>query len=226
MKNVSCSTCLLKSRAMENLSEEELQILEQSYVNVEFEKQDTIFKQDALSSNIIYLKTGMVKLLIKGPQRTQILRLKAAPCYLGLPTTMGDKTNRYSAVALEKTTACFIDLNTFKELLKSNSDFSYEIIIELCKNELEQFNRTVKLVQNQIFGRLASHLLQFSEEFYHSDEFDLPLTRNEIADLVYTSRETISRFFSELAHEKIIKIKGKHVQILNEPLLRKISEKG
>ncbi len=226
MENVSCSTCLLKSRSVENLGEEELQVLGQSCVETVFEKQDTIFKQDALSSNIIYLKTGMVKLLIKGPQRTQILRLKKAPCYLGLPTTMGDKINHYSAVALEKTTACFVDLNTFKALLKANSDFSYEIIVELCKNELEQFNRTVKLVQNQIYGRLAGNLLYFSEEIYKSEEFDLPLSRSELADLVCTSRETISRLLNNLSQEAIIAIKGKHVKILDMQRLEKIGKNG
>jgi len=226
MKNISCSACLLKSLPAKNLGEDELQLLGQSRVQAVFDKGDTIFKQDALSSNIIYLQTGIVKLLIKGPQRTQILRLKKAPCYLGLPTIMGDKTNRYSAVALEKTTACFIDISTFKKLLNVNPEFSYEIIIELCKNELEQFNRCVKLVQNQIYGRLADHLLHLSEDIYQSDEFDLPLTRNETADLISTSRETVSRMLNNLAQEGIITIRGKHVKIIKKTLLEKISQKG
>lgn len=201
-------------------------MLGKSCVEAVFEKGDTIFKQDALSSNIIYLQTGLVKLLVKGPQRTQILRLKKAPCYLGIPTTMGDKINHYSAVAIEKTTACFVDINTFKELIRINPDFSYEIIVELCRNELEQFNRCVKLVQNQVFGRLATHLLDLSNNIYQSNQFDLPLNRSEIADLVCSSRETVSRLLSDLAKENIIDINGKHLKIIDRSRLEKISEKG
>ncbi len=226
MKPVSCSSCLLKSKAVINLAEQELNVLGQSCVEAVFEKGDTIFKQDALSSNIIYLQTGLVKLLVKGPQRTQILRLKKAPCYLGVPTTMGDKINHYSAVAVERTTACFIDINTFKELIRLNPDFSYEIIIELCRNELEQFNRCVKLVQNQVFGRLATHLLDLSSNIYQSDKFELPLNRSEIADLVCSSRETVSRLLTELSREKIILAEGKHLEILDKKRLQNISEKG
>lgn len=226
MKDIRCSACLLKSSPTENLGDKELEILEQSCVQAVFDKGETIFKQDALSSNIIYLQTGMAKLLIKGPQRIQILRLKKAPCYLGLPTTMGDKINHYSAVALEKTTACFVDINTFKKLLNANPEFSYEIIIELCKNELEQFHRCVKLVQNQIYGRLAGHLLQLCDDIYQSSEFDLPLNRNELADLICTSRETVSRILNNLAQEGIITIRGKHVKIIKKTLLEKISQKG
>ena len=226
MKCATSYSCLLKSKVVENLGEHELYILGQDCVQAVFKKGETIFKQSALSSNIIYLQSGLVELMIDGPQRTQIIKIKKAPCYLGLPTTMGDKINHYSAVALDRTVACFIDIHVFKELLKTSPEFSYEIIVELCKNELEQFNRCVKLVQNHIYGRLATNLLFFSNKIYLSDEFDLPLNRNELADLVCTSRETISRLLTELAEENIIHINGKHLRILNKSMLEKISEKG
>jgi len=226
MKPVSCSACLLKSNAVKNLDAPELNILGNSCVVAAFKKGETIFKQNALSSNIIYLQTGLVKLTIEGPQRTQILRLKKAPCYLGLPTAMGDKINHYSAIALEPSSACFIDIQVFKELLSINPDFSYEILIRLCKNELEQFHRCVRLVQNQIFGRVAGMLLYLSNEIYGADEFNMPLSRSEIADLVCTSRETVSRLLNNLFREGIITIRGKRVKILDEQRLEKISKNG
>ena len=226
METLSCYACLLKSRAAENLGDRELDILGENCVQAAFDKGETIFKQNALSSNIIYLQTGLVKLIIDGPQRKQILQIKKAPSYLGLPTTMGDKINHYSAVALEPTTACFIDIGTFKQLLRMNTDFSYEIIIDLCKNELEHFHRCVNLVQSQIFGRLAANLLYFADVIYLSDEFDLPLSRNELADLICTSRETVSRSLNELAEENVIELQGKHLRIINKDMLRKIKEKG
>jgi len=226
MERNSCKVCTLKSKAVKNLEYAGLDLLGESCVQAVFEKGETIFKQGALSSNIIYLQTGLVKLTIKGPHRVQILRLKKAPSYLGLPTTMGDKINNYSAVALEKTSACFIDINTFKELLKQNPAFSYEIMLELCRNELEQFERCVKLVQNQIFGRLAANLILLSDDIYGSLEYDLPLNRNELADLVCTSRETVSRLMTDLTKENIITVEGKHIRILDYDRLKTISEKG
>ncbi|MBN2614515.1 MAG: Crp/Fnr family transcriptional regulator [Bacteroidales bacterium] len=226
MSNNFCSVCLLKSKAVKNLQNSELDLLGESCVQAIFEPGETIFKQGALSSNIIYLQTGLVKLTIKGPHRVQIMRLKKAPSYLGVPTTMGDKINHYSAVAVERSSACFIDINTFKELLKVNPAFSYEIMLELCRNELEQYQRCVKLVQNQVYGRLATNLLIFSEEIYNSNEYDLPLNRNDLADLVCTSRETVSRLLADLTQEEIIEVNGKHIRILDTERLQTISEKG
>jgi len=44
--------------------------------------------------------------------------------------------------------------------------------------------------------------------------------------LVGTSRESISRIFTEFSDEKIIRLKGKEITILNETLLKQISSKG
>jgi CRP/FNR family transcriptional regulator len=226
MRHLDCSICILKSKAVKNLKTGELEILNKNCVEVDFDKDDIIFKQNALSSNVIYLQSGMIKLIIEGPQRKQIIKLKKAPCYLGLPTTMGDKINHYSAIAIQHSRACFIDISTFKELIKLNPDFSYEIIVELCKNELDQFKSCVNLIQKQVFGRLADNLLFFSDELYNSDEFDLPLNRIELADLICTSRESISRMLKELAYENIIKISKKKIKILDRSRLKKIGEKG
>ncbi|MCF6241831.1 MAG: Crp/Fnr family transcriptional regulator [Bacteroidales bacterium] len=226
MKKLNCSMCILKSEATKSLNTGELKILSQNCVEVDFKKDEVLFKQNVLSSNVIYLQSGMVKLIIEGPQRKQILKLKKAPCYIGLPTTMGDKINHYSAVAIQATRACFIDITTFKKLLRLNPDFSYEIIVELCKSELEQFHRCINLLQKQVFGRLANNLIYFTEELYEMDEYDLPLNRNEFADLVCTSRESISRMLSELDEEKIIKIEGKRIKILNKEMLKKIRDNG
>ena len=75
-ENNNCPDCLYKAFPAKNLDKNELVLLQQNSVEVVFDKKDTIFKQGALSSNIIYLKTGMVKLIIRGPQREQILKLK------------------------------------------------------------------------------------------------------------------------------------------------------
>ncbi len=226
MNNSGCSTCLLKSKAAENLDKEELQLLGKNCVQASFEKGETILKQNTLSSSIIYLKSGLVKLLADGPQRTQILKIKKAPCYLGLPTTIGDKTSHYSIVALEKSTACFVELNVFNKLLTISPEFSYEIIVELCQNELFLYNRFVKLLQNQIFGRLATNLLFFANEIYKCDEFDLPLNRNELADLICTSRESVCRIITELSQEEIISVKGKRIKLNDKERLKEISIKG
>lgn len=221
-----CKTCNKRSPAVKHLGDEELENLGHSCVKVFFKKGDIIFKQDALSSNIIYVRNGLVKLHISGPEREQILKISKGPTYLGIPTTFGDKINNYSATAISETNVCFIDINVFKKLLETNSNFSYEIIVDLCKNELQNFHRCVNRLQKHSQGRVAEALLFFADEIFENNKFELPLSRHEFGDLVSNSRESVSRILSNLDRDKIICLTGKEIEILDKELLLKISKKG
>ncbi|MCD6597570.1 MAG: Crp/Fnr family transcriptional regulator [Bacteroidales bacterium] len=221
-----CIDCKVRSEATGFLSNIELNDLGENCVEVHFEKGETIFKQNALSSNIIYLKEGLVKLTLKGPHRDQILKIVKATAYLGIPTTVGDKINHYSAVAIDPSVACFIDLNIFRKLIHKNGKFAYEIVLELCKNELQQFHRCINLTQKMLNGRLAFNLLNFSRNFYKSSSFKLSLNRNDLADLLGTTRESVSRVLSDFSREGLIEMEGKNIKILDEEKLEMISKAG
>ena len=221
-----CKDCLIKSAAARNLNDKEFEILENNSVNVRFKKGEIIFKQDALSLNVAYLKTGLVKLHMHGPSKEKILRIVKAPAYLGIPTTFGDNVNQFSATALDDTSVCFIDSKLFRDFIYSNGKFAYEIIVELCKNELFDYQRYASLAQKQIPGLVAESILCLSDKIYEKDTFPFPLTRGEMGDLIGTSRESVSRVLTDFCNEKIIEVVSNDVRILNKDLLKQISEKG
>ena len=226
MNNHICKDCLIKSSAAKHLTDNEFEILENNSVNVRFKKGEIIFKQDALSLNVAYLKTGLVKLHMHGPSKEKILKIIKAPVYLGIPTTFGDKINQFSATALEDTSVCFIDSNLFRNFIYSNGKFAYEIIVELCKNELFDYKKYASLAQKQIPGLVAESILCLSDKIYEKNTFPFPLTRGEMGDLIGTSRESVSRVLTDFCNEKIIEVTSNDVKILNKELLIQISEKG
>ncbi len=75
-------------------------------------------------------------------------------------------------------------------------------------------------------GRIAHVLLYFAEYIYHSNEYDLPISRKEIAEYIGMTTENVIRTMSEFRKDKIIKINGKTIEIINKPLLEKISALG
>ena len=75
-------------------------------------------------------------------------------------------------------------------------------------------------------GRVAYLLIYFSEDVYSSKEFDLPLTRKEMAEYVGMTTENVIRSLSELRRDGILKIYGKTIQIINMETLKSISEFG
>ncbi len=221
-----CYYCKKKSKATGKLDKDELEKLDQSCNQVEFQKGDKIMVQDAMSYNIVFVREGLVKIHAMGPEKEQILRIVKGPAYLGIPTTIGAKINQYSATTISKTFACFIGFDVFKDFIKHNGQFSYEIIVELCENELQFYKKCMNQLQKQGPGKIAEAILYFSEKIFDDLNFKLPLTRNELGDLTCTSRETVSRILSDFSKSNIIKVNKNDISILDKKQLENISKMG
>jgi len=225
MENV-CKICPFSSKTATPLNECDFEQLSENHVVVKFAKGDAIIKQGTYSTNVAFLRMGLVKIHLKGPSHEQIVRLVKAPAYLGLPTTFGDKINQYSVTSVTNAEVCYIDITTFRDLLKNNDLFSYEIILDLCRNELESFHRCSNRTQKQARGNLADVLLELSDRIFESEKFMLPLSQSELGNLIDTSRESISRMLSEFNGDGIIRVNGKEIEILNKKSLIVISQNG
>jgi CRP-like cAMP-binding protein len=221
-----CKICVIKSLAASKLSDEQIEKLSFNCALVKFHKGDSVIKQETFSTNVAYLRSGLAKIHIAGPYHEQIVRIVMAPSYLGLPTTFGDKINQYSVTVIDESEVCFIDIDTFRYLLKANYDFSYEIMLELCRNELEVFHRCANRTQKQIRGKIADVLMEFSDKIYNSASFTLPLNQEDMGNLVDSSRESISRVLAEFEKDGIISFTGKKIDILNKKSLLQISANG
>ena len=221
-----CSLCPYISVAEAKLDGCQLKQLSENHIVVSFKKGDSIIKQGTYSTNIIFLRKGLVKIHITGPYSEQIVKLAKPPTYLGLPTTFGAKVNQYSITALEDCEVCFIDITIFRNLLKESDHFSYEIIQALCRYEIESFRRCANRTQKLTRGNLADVLLDFANNIFQSDVFTVPISQTEIGNLIDTSRESVSRMLSEFEKDGIIHTTGKQMEIINKKSLELISQNG
>jgi len=221
-----CKNCPFNSKAATMLSDCSFNQLSENHLVLKFKKGDSIIKQGMYSTNVVFLRTGLAKIHLAGPYHEQIVKLIKAPTYLGLPTTFGDKINQYSVTAVLEAEVCFIDVSVFQTILKENREFSHEIILELCRNELESFHRCANRTQKLLRGNMADALLEFSDNIFMSDTFTLPLSQVELANLVDTSRESVSRILTEFDKDGIIQLKGKEIRITNKKSLQLVSQNG
>ena len=223
----TCNACPEKSCAVAVLSEQELEWMSGRVQRVVYEKGDNLFHEGALNSHIFYLKKGLVKLHMKvTEQKDFILKIATPPSFLGLSTIFGDRVNRYSASALVPSQVCMIDVSTFNHLILHNGAFSYEIIADICKDDLSTYRRYVQLLHKQTPGRLAGVLLFFSNEVYQNATFELPLDRHELAELMGLSREIVTRTLMQFREGGLIEIDKKQISILKPGVLLDIYRAG
>lgn len=221
-----CVNCPFNVQVTGVLQKGSFDKLNANHATVQFARGDAIIKQGTYSTNVAFLRSGMVKLHLTGPTHEQIVCLVKAPSYLGLPTTFGNKINQYSITAITKAEVCFIDMEVFRYLLKENDSFAYDIILDLCQQQLESYRRCANRTQKQTRGNVADVLIEMADQLFESDTFTLPITQSEMGNLVDTSRETISRIFSEFDKDGIIHVVGKRIEILNKNSLKLISQNG
>ena len=222
----TCVNCQYKSVAAEVLDENELNALHKSCTLVKFVPGEIIVKQNALSTNVAYIRNGLVKMHSNDGAKEKIIRIVKAPSYLCLPSNFSDKVNNFSATALAPTSVCFLDMTIFRNFIYTNGEFAYQIIIELSKSQLQNMHSCINSIQRQTIGNVAQCILSFANDIYESDTFTLPISRQDLGEMAGTTRESASRILSELHHENIIKLEGKKLTILNKKLLEQISLKG
>jgi len=226
--NNSCFDCTLKSNAVSILNRNELCILEEGCSKTRFRKGELIFKEGAPSQFITYVRDGFIKLCKRGVGETDfILSISKKGSYLGIQNlSRKSKENYFSAIAITDSEVCFIDIDCFGKLLKQNGEFASEVITFIFNDEMNYFDRLVNNVQQQLPGRLANTLIYFRTQVYNENPFNLNLTKTELASLIGTSRESVSRLLKTFHDAEIINMDKNKITILNDKKLEEIKLKG
>lgn len=224
----SCVDCTLKSSAVSILNKSELCILEEGCSKTEFKKGELIFKEGAPARHITYVRGGFIKLVKQGiGGKDFILSVSKKGAYIGIQNlNRKSHDNYFSAIAVTNSEVCFIDIECFGRLLKQNGTFATEVITTIFNDQMNYFDRLVNNVQQQLPGRLANTLSYFQNEVYNSNPFNLNLTKAELAALIGTSRESVSRILKEFHDSKIIHMERSKITILDERKLNEIILKG
>ena len=224
---IKCHDCLDRSCATAILDGNELnKIFNNRYIS-DVRKGTNILNEGSPTSHIIYLRSGLVKEYILRPDNhEQILQIIQPHSYLGLTSLFGDKINHYSYTALTELRLCYIDIDVFTELVKTNGNFAFEILTSVGRENLNNFHRFIDQSHKKIYGRIADVLIYFSKVIFSNKRFQIPLTRQEIADMVGTSRESTGRVLVKFTGEGIIGLSGRNIVINDMAKLEKISRYG
>lgn len=225
--NQNCVVCNEKSCAAAVLNKGQLNILNDNSRETFIRKGETILKSGALTSHIVYLKTGFVKEHVEGPgQKSKILQIINKQSYLGLQSLFGSKINHYSYTALQDLKVCYIDIKVFKNFLKERGSFALEVLNYVSRESLHKDFHLINQGHKKMYGRFADVLIYLSEEIFGESQFNILLSRQELAELAGMSRENTARALTHFRDEGIILLDGKNIEILKTDLLRKISKNG
>jgi CRP/FNR family transcriptional regulator len=226
LKN-NCVTCKCRSDIFNALNEKEIERVEASRVSVIYNQGETIFKQGTPCNNFVCVTTGLVKIYLEHENNNNIMLGLVRPVnYIFEPGVFIDQRHRFSATACEETSACLLDVKLMKELLANNALFANMYINKLSYQTIDLFNKISNCSQKNVFGRVADILLYLHNSIYQVNPFKLTISRQDIADLSGTTKESSIRVLKKFKEDNIIVIDGNNVEILNFAMLEAISKNG
>ena len=129
-----------------------------------------------------------------------------------------------TAEVLEDAATCFIPHDTLVYLVKTNGNFSMELMQLTCR-ELGEANAYITdIAQKTVRERLAEILVHLKNDFGLDDNdiLQISLTREELANIVGTATESVIRLLSEFRQDRLIELNGRKIKILDEPGLVRI----
>lgn len=161
---------------------------------------------------------GKVKLATLGENgKEHIVKLVQEGDITGENAIFSNTKHHHSAIAIEDTLACFIPKEAFILSLQNSQMMTMDVLQSLALKLENSQEKQVDLAQKTVKERLANTLLSFRDAYGESKEgfLNIKFSREEIADFIGTSTETVIRLLSEWNNNNIINISKKNIH-LNE----------
>jgi len=227
--NGCCKTCISehKSNVFSPLTDPELEFLVEEKKQIIYNKGETIIKQNTASTYVICMNDGLAKIYVESENgKNVIVRIAKPGDFITGGGLFNGSVQHFSISAITKVKCCLIDSAKLTRLFSENSDFAVTLLRNHTKQSNYLLNKLVNHTQKYMPGRVADTLLYWQGEIYNSDTFNVPLTRQELAEMSNMTKESFVRILHQFKDSKIISVKGDTIKILDESSLRSISKNG
>lgn len=205
---------------------EELEFIATNKSSQFYQKGQTIFREGATAHGLHCVHQGKIKITkMGGDQKEHIIRLARHGDVLGFRSLLTGNHYSTSAVALDDCVVCFVPRSDFLHLVQSNVQFANSLMHLLASALGEAEERMLQLAYKPVRERLAAAILLVQRTFGPAADGSptIALSRDDIAALVGTAKETVSRLLSEYKDAGIIATRGSQITILDENRLIALS---
>jgi CRP-like cAMP-binding protein len=206
------------------LSEAELQALAQRAVERRFASEEILFWEGEECAGIFLIVQGSVKIFKTSPGgREMMLALETAPSTVAELPLFDGGPYPASVRAVEPVATLFINKNDFQQVCRQYPDVALKLLAVVGR----RLRHLVDVVESMTFGSVTQRLARLIlDAAAHAgvDEFDLPVTHQELASRLGTVREVVSRNLARFRAEGLIQIQGRQLRIQNRAGLQREAE--
>ena len=211
--------------AFSTLPEETLAVIQRVVVKRTFFPNQIVFAAGEQSGGLWFLKEGQVRIFRIWPDgRKQDFCVMRAGMCCGCPLFFGD-VNPAWAEAIDTVTIYFIERSVALQLADRHPDIGRVLIRSFARGERVLVSLVVGLSGSPVVGRVAQSILDHADAGPGGEmPRVLALSHQELADLVGTSREVVTRCLDTLERAQIIALGRKRITVLDRRRLANMTE--
>jgi len=223
----NCVTCPVREEHLFcNLPAPALRKLNEIKSTAVYPKSAMLFIEGQQPRGVFVLCAGKVKLSTSSKEgKTIITKLSDAGDVLGLNATISNRPYEVTAEMVEPGQANFIARDAFLQFLREHGEVAVRVAEQLSRNYYTAYEeiRTLGLASSPA-EKFAKLLLSWSSDSKgnNGSQVKLTLTHEEIAEMIGTTRETVSRLFSEFKKKQLLQMKGATLTIRNKRALEEM----
>lgn len=209
------------------LSESHLQEIKNIAVNKRLNKGELIFSEGDDGNGFFVVVDGQIKIFkLSSEGKEQILHILGAGEPFGQVAMFAGRSFPAYAEAIAKSHLLFFPRHAFIGLISGNPQLGMQMLAVLSMR-LRQFTIQIEnLSLKEVPGRLASYLIYLADEQKKADEVNLPISKGQLASLLGTIPETLSRIFAKMSSQGLIEVSGGNIRLTDRNGLEELSEHG
>ncbi len=225
MKNIN--TILSVTPLFKGLSQNQLDEIKVHLIDRIYRRNESIFMEGDIADGFYIIATGKIKIFKTSMDgKEQILHIYGPGSPFGeVPVFSGGKFPA-NAQALSKSHILFLPRNRFVKLISDHPSLSMNMLAELSMR-LRQFTLQIEnLSLKEVPARLASYLTYLSKEQETDNRVSLNISKGQLASLLGTIPETLSRIFAKMTAQNLIKVNGREIELIDRIGLLDLAESG
>jgi CRP-like cAMP-binding protein len=208
------------------LPENQLKEIKKIAIERVFNKGEAIFFEGDKASGFFVVADGLVKIKLSTEGKEQILHIFGPGEPLGEVSVFSGQEFPANAQAIAKSHLLFFPRSAFVDLIADNPSLALNMLAVLSER-LRQFTVQIEhLSLKEVPGRLAAYLLYLAHEQGKDDLVTLNISKGQLASLLGTIPETLSRIFARMNTQNLIEVKGSTIRLLDRRGLEELAEHG
>jgi CRP/FNR family transcriptional regulator len=225
----SCHSCKLRGKsAFCALPEKALAAFDEISYPVTYPEHATLISAQQSCQAIFVLCSGRVKVSTALRDGKKVmLRVAGAGEVLGLSSILAGKHYEITAETMAASVVRIIKREDFVKFLRDHAEtnaFVLESLAREYENALDSLRSLAWFpTATARVAQLLLHMCEKPQNAQQAPRAKMSLTQEQIAEMTATSRETVTRLFTQLRREQIISLRGSDLVIRDRPALEKLA---